>query len=1137
MTRASRADSPAKSPKIIFSDPEGRRMIKNTVPSFFRDVLRHWHPHTEVDGALVTTFDPHTPLGPEFLKPGPDSPICKKCGLFESGCRSPFFEYHGADRPDVTVVYEGISQAEDSSGKMLSGGPAKRLNDIIRDISEQIDFDPESVRWVPITRCYGGSAQVNVKVKGNWCRLHAIEDLMFHPPKLILAVGSPVLGLLCHKSNAQDWQGYTLTYRGWPDDWLTKEDFVLPRPHPFQPGETIVGHPLFGPPPPDGVRIPIIPIQTPRIIYSYQNVTLARRWKGVIKNAMVMAKKGVKVNTYTRPWYRFVNDPEAVADGLLEILEHPRLLVCYDTETTGLKPLADNAAIVSMMFRWTDPRSGKPKSLGFPWNFRSRHYDNKVVDYIADLAPLVVRVLTECVIVCHNATFDFLYSFFNLPNAGLAGLLPGTREYNLEHDRQLCAMADAFRWDTWHMAYTLRQERGTLGLEMLAYRYVPDMAGYEEDMTLMIALRPWQLFPGAKKASVGEDAQLLIEKSADAAVVDVEAEPVTEDPEAEPPNDGKKAKVKAKTKKQIALERSTEEPNPHYLNIEERHYPTHVVPYVMGDVETCYKAREVLEKRLNEADKYRIPLANPGRLGTFRWFTTPSRHWVYTHLMSPAARTLMRVMARGMHVDQTVLSGLETTMPIDIVAKRAAMQKIDPRIESWCAAELAKDPDWELDLENKTHLRTLLFTNLNLPVQRLTKQGRQKFGETEADWSALMATGQMTEDDKLKYAALDKFTLNKLAVDHPQVRPLQDYRKVFKLYSTYVKPLSNAFNPAVDKKRRVGDRHLCSDGKIHASFLLTGTRGGRLSCRDPNLQQLPGKGEVKKMFTSRFGDRGCIYQSDLSQIELRLMAAACGDPTMVKAFHDKVDLHTLTTSRIYGRPYEHFTKEHFEWLQQHGKEGEAKELELMRRIGKTVNFLTGYGGGAFGLQTVLANSSVYKSIEECESIIDAFFDAYPTMLEFLRYYKKFIENNGVAVSIFGRVRLLEEVSGEDREAHAKALRAGCNHLIQSTASDMMLMALNVIEGLMREENLESQLVSTVHDSLLVDAVRAELPKVHDIIFPVLNNFHDVMLGVFGLDYDLSWLIVPIAGDCEVGPSYYDTRKIPVKDIDWDALLA
>lgn len=254
---------------------------------------------------------------------------------------------------------------------------------------------------------------------------------------------------------------------------------------------------------------------------------------------------------------------------------------------------------------------------------------------------------------------------------------------------------------------------------------------------------------------------------------------------------------------------------------------------------------------------------------------------------------------------------------------------------------------------------------------------------------------------------------------------------------------------------------------------------------------------------------------------------------MCKAYEDDIDLHSLTTSYIFKVPYEHFEKSHMKKLQEDGKSKEAKELEEKRSIGKTCNFLTGYGGGAYGLQNVLAGKDIYRSPEECQGIIDLFFDTYPALREWLQQYKRFILDTQCAVSLFGRVRVFEEVLGNDEEAKAKALRAGCNHVIQSTASDMMLVALFCIENMMRDEGLESILVSTVHDSLLIDCVREELPQVHSIVMSVLNNFPAVFKAVFGDDYDTSWLSIPFAGDSEAGVSYLSLSKLPSKDVNWD----
>ena len=309
----------------------------------------------------------------------------------------------------------------------------------------------------------------------------------------------------------------------------------------------------------------------------------------------------------------------------------------------------------------------------------------------------------------------------------------------------------------------------------------------------------------------------------------------------------------------------------------------------------------------------------------------------------------------------------------------------------------------------------------------------------------------------------------------------------------------------------------------------------------PNLAQLPSSQKVivKRLYSSRWGNAGCIYQGDLSQIELRLLAAACGDPLMVDAYQRGIDLHSLTASNIFEIPYEHLHKDYFAWLQKNGRDKEAKDLERKRSIAKTTNFLTGYGGGSFGLQTTLAEEQVYLDQEECENIIDAMFDTYPTLRRYIGVYKNFILEHGCAVSIFGRVRPLPEVESEDNQLVNKSLRAGFNHLIQSTASDMMLLGMSVIDQALFDQNLKSCLVSTVHDSLVVDAQISELPLVHEIVTGVINNLPEILDAVLGPNYDTTWCrILPLTGDTELGRNYFDQKKTDgFKDasgeVDWD----
>lgn len=1062
------SDSAVKTrkPRQTFVDDQGRELNLKFLNKFTRDLIVDIHGHDE---SLTTRFDPSNPLSGRLLTPGPSSPICNKCNLDKAGAKNPYVNYGGSDDPLITIVYENVSAKEDEMGELAKDGVAGFIHKIISELSPDLGFDTSQIRWLPITRCSSRFGKLpNYGTKGGWCRNFAVQDLMLHPPRVIVPVGSSVLGLLSHKSNAQDWGGKILTWRGWPDDWITDQEYVLPRPSgrklPLQEGqpedaeaedEMIVGHPIFGEVPRH--RSLMMPLQTPRIVYSTQNKQVIDRWRSHVKKALKLAIDGAEAPNYFRPWYDISEDPEHIKDKLSYLIEHEGLFVSFDTETSGLQPWGwrmtkkeifkdKRQGIVFMMFRWLDA-GGQPQSLGFPWNYD----DSPLLPYLDDIRPYIQAALANSVVIGHNLSFDARFI--------MADLGPDSID----------AIAPAMKFDTWHMAYALRQQRGSLGLELLTYNHFPELAGYEEDFTLLI--------------------ELFKEKM-------------------HPENGG------------------------HYAACPKQYWDTHLKSYVLGDVEATFGCWTSLKKKLAEAPTYSIPLAHTTQRGKFRWYQAPSRDTVYREVISPASRVLIKMMARGMSIDVDELQSQELLLPRQITDIKAKLRESDERILSWCKIQEADDPEWEFDLENKEVLKGLLFKVLKFPVKNLTEGGRKIFGQ-DADINSL------TDEDKHKYSAVDKYTLNSLAAEHPEIRPLLDYRRLFKAWSSYIRPMRNAFDDSLDKKPRTRHPHLMADGLIHGQFLIPGTRSGRLASVEPNLQQLPTKSQVKRCYSSRWkDDGGGIVSYDLSQIELRLIAAACGDESMVKAYHDGVDLHSLSMSKIFKRPYEECTKEFDEWLQNTGKTEESKKAKNQRKISKTINFLTGYGGGANGLQGTLAADSVYYTLEECEEFLEKFFDSYPALRNYLSAYKHFISKNGVAVSILGRVRVFEEVFSDDVGLVNKALRAGCNHLIQATASDMMLICLCVIEDLMRQENLESMLTSTVHDSLVIDfRRRSELDIIHEIVMSVVQNMPTVMREWFGPGFDLSWMIVPFDGDGEIGSNYYDMKTIPKKGrIDWDKLL-
>lgn len=1102
--------------KVTYQLPDGTPVPYkgNNPKKFFRDIIQHCRGTKHFENAeIVVVPDANKPLGSRPIIPGPRSPICAKCGLDQQGAKMPYMDYVGSDDPIATILVDSVSRKEDDRGSVGSSGTSSWIASIILKLQDEHGVSLRDIRWVPLTRCAGRGAKIpNYKTHGNWCRYHAIKDLMDHPPRVVIPVGTAALGLLSHKSNAQDWSGRLLTWRGWPDDWLTNREFMLERPDLLDPSKTVKGHPLFGPAP--GVRIPMVPLQAPRLVFLNQNQRLIDKWFDELSYALSIGNKEVPPLEYIRPWYRISMDPDEIIQVLKQVIDHgkkhPGFVLAFDTETTSLKQWAyfrrfriddiqvsPDPHIVFLMFRWKNPETGEPESIGFPWEYP----ESELLEHLEKISPYVIEALSSSNVVGHNLTFDELFTIATIGRKGTVG--EDDSEYNpilksgewnpnwLALQERINKLCEHAKHDTWHMAFVSLQRRGSLGLEILAYDYVPELAGYEEEMTLLIDLYGDEMNPANEKGG-------------------------------------------------------------HYAMCPKELWDTHLKPYVMGDVEVTYGAYEALSNKLDNSRIYKIPLAAPNRPGQFRYYTPPGRAWVYENVVSPASQTLTKMMARGMYVNKNELEAQEAHYPKRVAELKKNLRDVDPVIERWCVQKVQEaseksstkdktseertgnDSAWEFDLENKGQLRELLFDLMRCKIQRLTKNGREIYGEDEEGWK------DVPYDVLKQYAAVDRYTLNKLAVDHPNLRPLQEYRKVYKLYSTYIRPMRNMLADKLDKKHRKKEPHLSVDHCLHASFLLTGTRGGRLSCRDPNLQQLPNEGLVKRLFSSRFGKEGCIYAADLSQIELRLMAAACGDESMVNAYLNDIDIHSLTASKIVWQdgksiPYEHFTKKHMEALQHAGQSEEAKKLELRRKIAKTVNFLTGYGGGAFGLQNVLANNEVYMPIEDCENIIASFFDAYPALKRFLGVYKTFIEDHAVAVSMFGRVRHFEEIYSDDNEARSRALRAGCNHLIQATASDMMLICLVTIETLMRQANLKSLLVSTVHDSLVIDAVRRELDEVHNIVFSVMNNIPTVIESLMP-DYDTSWMIVPFAGDSEVGLNYLETNKISGDNPDWDELL-
>ncbi|MCB1118031.1 MAG: DNA polymerase I, partial [Chlamydiia bacterium] len=349
----------------------------------------------------------------------------------------------------------------------------------------------------------------------------------------------------------------------------------------------------------------------------------------------------------------------------------------------------------------------------------------------------------------------------------------------------------------------------------------------------------------------------------------------------------------------------------------------------------------------------------------------------------------------------------------------------------------------EFNINSPKQMSEILFTDLELKTV-----GRKK------------ATGYSTS------AAV----LAELQGDHPIIDEIIDYRTIEKLRSTYVDSLPEQINPQTHR--------------IHCSFHQSVTATGRLSCTDPNLQNIPirtaeGK-KVREAFTCE--KRGVQFLSaDYSQVELRILAHLTGDKTLIEAFKNGNDIHAATASSIFEVPLKDVSPD-------------------MRRKAKAVNFGIIYGQQAFGL-----SESLGMDFHDAEKFISTYFERHPKVKEFIEDCKAKARKTGVATSMTGRIRPLPEIKSKNPHLRAAAERYAVNTPIQGTQSDIIKMAMIAIDAELKDRPEWGQMILQIHDELLFEVPQEHLAKVKKIVV-------DKMETAFPLK-------VPLVVDVSVGKNW------------------
>ena len=315
--------------------------------------------------------------------------------------------------------------------------------------------------------------------------------------------------------------------------------------------------------------------------------------------------------------------------------------------------------------------------------------------------------------------------------------------------------------------------------------------------------------------------------------------------------------------------------------------------------------------------------------------------------------------------------------------------------------------------------------------------------------------------------------LDSLRGKHSIVGKILDHRGLKKLLSTYIEALPQLLHPET--------------GRLHTSFNQAVTATGRLSSSNPNLQNIPVRGddgrEIRRAFVP---EPGCIFFSaDYSQIELRIMAHLSGDEHLIQDFRDGKDIHAATAARIYKKPLEEIDRDE-------------------RRKAKTANFGIIYGISAFGLAERMEVSRT-----EAKELIDNYFQTYPKVRTYMDSSIAAARERGYIETEFHRRRYLPDITSRNAVVRGYAERNAVNAPIQGTAADIIKLAMVRIDRRFQAEGIRSKMILQVHDELNFSVLPEELEQVRRIVIEEMEAAYPMQ--------------VPLVADCGEGSNWLEAH--------------
>jgi DNA polymerase-1 len=406
----------------------------------------------------------------------------------------------------------------------------------------------------------------------------------------------------------------------------------------------------------------------------------------------------------------------------------------------------------------------------------------------------------------------------------------------------------------------------------------------------------------------------------------------------------------------------------------------------------------------------------------------PALAAVMQEIEVPLIPVLARMEQHGVLIDGDLLTGQSREMSKQILKLEQA------------AHEVAGQP---FNLGSPMQLQQILFEKLGLPVIRKTPKGQPSTAED---------------------------VLQELATDYELPSLILEYRSLSKLKSTYTDKLPEQINPRT--------------GRVHTSYHQAVAATGRLSSSNPNLQNIPIRTPQGRRIREAFvAPEGCLIMAcDYSQIELRIMAHLSGDPGLLKAFHDNVDVHQATASEVFEVPYDEVDSDR-------------------RRAAKAINFGLMYGMSAFGLSRQL---NIGRA--EAQAYMDTYFTRYPGVQQFMEDTRIKAREQGYVETLFGRRLYLPDIKASNMQRRQGAERAAINAPMQGTAADIIKRAMIGVDGWLQAEKPDARLVMQVHDELVFEVREGQLERLKQAVVEYMSNAADLDVPLVvdtgsGLDWD------------------------------------